>query len=82
MLKKHHRPHPCSLQVRSQEQYDASVLRPHDVMLARAIATCDDWEWQQRGDWIQEPLDISDRPAEPVIPGGWRCEGARVWWGW
>jgi hypothetical protein len=55
--------------ISAQEQYDASVLRPHDGALARAIATCDDWEWQQRGDWIQEPLDISDRPAEPVIAG-------------
>jgi hypothetical protein len=54
----------------AQEQYDATVLRPHDGALARQIAGCDQWEWEQRGEWIKDPLDISDRPVEPVIPVG------------
>lgn len=54
----------------TQERYDATILRPHDAAVARTIAGCDEWEWQQRGDWLEEPLDISDRPAEPVVAGG------------
>lgn len=53
----------------AQEQYDATVLRPHDGALARAIASCDEWEWQGRGELIEDPLDISDRPEEPVLAG-------------
>jgi hypothetical protein len=54
----------------AQERYNASVLRPHDGALARQIAGCDEWDWQQHGEWIEDPLDISDRPVEPVIPAG------------
>jgi hypothetical protein len=68
----------ASLQLASaleaQEAYDASVVRPHDVALARRIAACPEREWQQRGEWLQAPLDMSDRPREPVMPAA----GTRV----
>lgn len=33
--------------LQAQEQWDATVLRPHDEALARTIAACDEWEWQE-----------------------------------
>ena len=53
--------------LQAQEQWDANVLRPHDGALARRIAGCDEWEWQEWGDHIEQPLDTSSRPVEPVI---------------
>jgi len=55
--------------LQAQEQWDATVLRPHDEALARAIAACDEWEWQERGEWIEHPLDISSRPQQPAGEG-------------
>lgn len=47
----------------AQEEWEATVLRPHDAALARAIAGCSDGQWQESGGLLQNPLDLSERPA-------------------
>lgn len=61
--------------LQAQEQWDATVLRPHDGALARAIAACDEREWVERGDWIENPLDTSARPWEPSFVVGHNNRG-------
>jgi hypothetical protein len=48
----------------AQEQWEASVLRPHDAALARAIAGCNARDWRERGELLEHPMDLSGRPGE------------------
>jgi len=51
--------------LQAQEEWDATVLRPHDAALARAIAGCTRAEWNEQGQMLQKPLDLTGRPTEP-----------------
>jgi len=54
--------------LQAQEEWDATVLRPHDAALARAIADCST-DWEELGQGLQNPLDLTGRPTEPQDPG-------------
>jgi hypothetical protein len=47
----------------AREQWEATVLRPHDAALARSIAGCSAKEWDERGLLLERPLDLTDQPA-------------------
>jgi hypothetical protein len=58
----------------ARERWDASVLRAHDAAFAAALATCDEDMWEEQGDLLERPLDISSRPVVPAAEG---CAGGR-----
>ena len=56
----------------AQEQWDATLLRPHDAALARAIAGCSSQDWEGKGALLEGPVGLTGRPACPAELGE-RC---------
>lgn len=55
--------------LQAQEHWDERVQRAHDRRFAASLALCNEEEWVEKGDLLENPLDLSARPSLPTPPG-------------
>lgn len=61
----------------AQESWNKQIS-DHDAAFAMSLARCNSYDWEDRGDLLQDPLYIPPRPCSPGVPN-WLTESTTLY---